>query len=1351
MSSSFYLQRTLTSHENSYSESGLLAASRYIVVLGEPGGGKTELMSSLADQLGSVVVTANVFGQVGAKAENSPLVIDAFDELAKVDETGIHKLLGNAHKAHPTHVVVSSRSSEWDNAATSSFEDFLGHAPLVVRLREFDEAEQRSIFKHHTPGEDFAAFQTEVTRFDLEALLPNPQFLKLFADAYVESGRHFTNKRSIFEKAVERLTKEANPKVAKSKRTLPREKIVQFASEVFAKLLLSGAEGIGTSEEIEANGNRMYPLLTALFEHENSVENILATRLFKPGDNANQHRPVHKIVAEYCAADYLTKRIANLSDPLTISKCLPIIAPNSTVRDELRGVLGWMASLGNIQVQEATIALDPYAVLANGDPSQLEASSKRLLVSRLKDIADQDPYFRRGDFWRRFSVAGFFTQEVVDEIKPLLTQTGDGHLRDLILELLVGSPAVSTLRLELRLLLLSGKASNNSRVLAGRCLLELKGYDHLPNLAPLIFEASKTSLSVASKIIEELNPVTFSRQYLAGFFRVCATLYPKRKQRPERTIGTRFFVGHLINKLDLPTTEWLLDDLTQDLSCRCGQQAHDCDCDCRNGISKITGAMLNRYFDLASPPHDANRFWQWMKNLNFYSAASPDYAPSVKEIRNDDTLRQGIMKAALGAETDRDIIREIRFEQFEWQSHSGLHFQPQDWRFMADLAFANDNRTLWSSFIATHNHHLKPEERGSNELRRHMRKQASEKPDFLREWASRNRAYDTMMREHREKKYWFQRRRRKREKAIEEANSTSLKRDKELIESGQHWGWLRRIANLYLLSPEELADELGNGIDAELALRNCLSFLEPSVPALEDIALGNWHTFVRVLYAASLTIYRAQGALDGVAKKVLEAVKTDSGGYNGVSQDEASDFETEIDRVIFGSSEELEGFLTRYVEPQLQQGTKGHTNSNWLGYKDEFKTLRAKLSIQWLKRYRALPFHTLDTLFNIAASFADRGDLVEIIHERCAEFLFFWPNESEDEELEQRRKFWFLRALYFLNETPKPYWDWLKADRSTVLALYGRSGRGNSIDYPDWPTLSSEKIENVLDAFIGAWPKVKLKSGSSSEDSDEENAYRFLTEVVWSLNSDDPDAASPVLDRLLADQRFIDIQKDLKSIRASQVRKKALRDFEPPAPHEIVNLLDHDAVITVEGLRQLVIQELRDFQKAIDGGEFNSAVVFYDEVTVEDKKSKTPVKKLRRKNENKSTERIAERLNLRLQPQGISITPEHQLKALKRSDFTATKMIGGTRRLLVTEVKGQWHDELYTAAAAQLLERYSIHPDAEQQGVYLVLWFGPDEKVAGLKNTTIANAQELKKSIENQMSTQLAAFVDVFVLDVSRN
>ncbi len=132
MSTKFYLPRILTSNEKSYSELELLDASRFIVVLAEPGGGKTELVHSLADKLGCAVVTANVFGQIGAKIENNSLVIDAFDELAKLDKTGIHKILGNAKKAHPTNVIVSSRSSEWDNAATSSFEDFL--ARIIHRM-----------------------------------------------------------------------------------------------------------------------------------------------------------------------------------------------------------------------------------------------------------------------------------------------------------------------------------------------------------------------------------------------------------------------------------------------------------------------------------------------------------------------------------------------------------------------------------------------------------------------------------------------------------------------------------------------------------------------------------------------------------------------------------------------------------------------------------------------------------------------------------------------------------------------------------------------------------------------------------------------------------------------------------------------------------------------------------------------------------------------------------------------------------------------------------------------------------------------------------------------------------------
>ncbi len=58
--------------------------------------------------------------------------------------------------------------------------------------------------------------------------------------------------------------------------------------------------------------------------------------------------------------------------------------------------------------------------------------------------------------------------------------------------------------------------------------------------------------------------------------------------------------------------------------------------------------------------------------------------------------------------------------------------------------------------------------------------------------------------------------------------------------------------------------------------------------------------------------------------------------------------------------------------------------------------------------------------------------------------------------------------------------------------------------------------------------------------------------------------------------------------------------------------------------------------------------------------------------------------------------------------------------------------EIYSAASAQFYDRYSIHPDAEKQGVFLVIWFGKHEKIAGLKNCEITSAQELKESIEER-------------------
>ncbi|HHJ1481478.1 TPA: NACHT domain-containing NTPase [Pseudomonas aeruginosa] len=1339
MNSTFYLPRKLLSSDKTYSEEALLAASHYIVVLAEPGGGKTELMASLAQKLGVSTVAANVFGHAGVDVDNCPLVIDAFDELAKVDQTGIHKLFANARKANPTHVIISSRSSEWDNAATSVFEGFLGHRPLVVRLYEFDEAEQRAIFDHHLQGEDFSAFKDEVARFDLEALLPNPQFLTLFADAYIESERYFTDKRSIFSLAVERLAKEANINVARTKSTLSMTQKIDLSSEVFAKLLLSGAGGIATSEATEG---RIYPLLASLFSGNTAVDDIIATRLFKPGDRADQHLPVHKIVAEYCAAGYLTKRIADPADSLTLAKCLPIIAPNSTVRDELRGLLGWMASLGNKPIETSVIELDPYAVLANGDPSQLEHSSKRLLVRRLKEVEAKDPYFRRGDYWRRFSVAGFFTQDIMEEIKPVLAATNNGHLRDLILELMAGSPAIELVKDELRQLTLTPDESESTRLLASACLLGLVGYDHHADLEVLVSEASNSSLKVAARIIEASGPETFELDFIAEFFRACARLYPSNQEHRERIIGARYFIRSLIERLDPSLIERLMNKLTKDLACTCGKKSYECGC--RNGISKIVGSMLDLYFELSTPPFDPKCVWQWVENMNYHEQKSPDQSKAVQVLREDDALRQGIIAHVFGKLTDRDQIFETKIHKFDWHSHSGLNFQAEDYKFLVDMAFESNNPSLWASFMAIHQYHRNNYEGGHNKLRRHMREQASKKPLFMREWVKHNRAAAQFEKRHRVSHIGHARRmkrHRRKQDDIRLANIKYVQDNRELVESGRHWCCLVRFAELVLLNPENIEHEFGEEVLVRNALINCLDFIAPHVPDLFELAklqcASQYQHSETILYAACMEILRNKGSLEDIDLKLLTALRTNIYmGYSAVSEEDRNALKAEVDRLIFSEPASAETFIRQYVEPQLEN--PGCINSEtWLLRSDEaFSHLRATLSIEWLVRFREINLNVLDSLFEIAAQYGSHESLRSIIALRCAEFMSNWPSLTDSEDIEQKRTFWLLRAWYFLNDAPETYWAWLKANKEAVHLLYGRSGRMSHGDHPYWPKLTSIKVEAILDAFIEEWPKVDLPGHWGTDSPKEESAYRFLTEVIWLFSSDDPDDAIPVLDRLLADPRFADMYKDLQTIRTIQNRKKALRDFEPPTPQEIVDRLDHNTVVTVEGLRQLMIEELQNFQKAIDGGEFNSVNRFYENG--------------KRLGEVRSTEIIAERLSLRLEPQSISVTPEHQLKNANRSDFTATKTIGGKRRLLVTEVKGQWHAELFTAASAQLHERYSIHPDAEQQGIFLVIWFGVDEKVAGLKRHGIGSAQELKDSIEAKLPPELTGLIDVFVLDVSK-
>jgi len=1084
--------------------------------------------------------------------------------------------------------------------------------------------------------------------------------------------------------------------------------------------------------------------LISLIQNNEHAKEVLDTKLFKPSNSVDLHRPVHKIISEYGAANYLTKLISNTQNSHNINKVLAVMAPNSAVRDELRGLLGWMAALGNQSIQETVIKLDPYAVLANGDPSQLTHSSKKQLINRLKEIEEDDPYFRRGDFWRTYSVAGFFTPDVLDLIKPILQNEEGGHLQGLVLEMLNDQSDYQKLYPELRSIALNSTKGITSRLLASKYLNHLDASSLMPDLNKLLEESSHESLRIVAETIESREVSSFSKDFIKQFLEACSTLYPDPEKRYTGVIGERLFIRYFIQKLDQITTKWLLDQLTLGITCNC--ENTNGECQCLNGTSKVVGHLLDRYLEIAIDPLDPAQVWSWLKNLYFDTMMESKDSQSVQMLQENDELRQSILRVAFGNLTSVAEIKKLKFGIFGWNRHSGLNFQNNDIQFVIDYAFDSNNSTLWASFLVQHQYHLDDYKNSSNsELRRHVRHQANRKPSFMREWVKFNSAAKSDSK-YQQKKWGDKRNRRKRKRIrkSEELNHENIlfvQQNKELVESGEHWNCLVQFANLVLNQTDQIIPRFGDEGLVRKSLRNCIAFITPDIPSLEELAENRCESKVfpveRILYASCLEIMRSDGNLQKLDISILRVLKTGVNmHYRAVTSVERENLAAEVDRIIFSSQENAEEFLRNYLEPQLENTKCKYVQISLLRDLDVYTSLRAELSVEWLNHYADLKLETLDQLFEVAVEYGCEEYLRLIIQKRCEEYLE--TGKSCTTKGEEFKKFWLIRGWFFLQEESiiESCWDFIKLDKHNLLTLSEQSGIGINAQHSLWPKLTPHKVGVILHGFIDQWPKVTLPNHWGTGSPTGEDAYRFLTDSIQVLYSEKPSESIPVLERLLGDKRFTDFHKSIKSIYSVQLRKEALIDFMPPTVLEINSFLNDGEVVTVEGLRKLILEELHAYQKEIKGGEFNTGDRFYETG--------------KRLGEVNATIIIAERMNLRLQHKNISIILEHQLKEGNRADFTAVKMIQGQQKMLVTEVKGQWHQELYQAAETQLNDRYAIHPNAEQQGIYLVLWFGPKEKVANRISHDINSAQHLKKDIEIKMPNQLNGYIDVFVLDVSK-
>lgn len=1324
----FYISRELVIDERSYSEEQLIRLGSLFMVLAEPGAGKTELLSKLGELLGVEPIRASVFRSKTLPASPQALVIDAMDEVARIDPSGVEGIILKASECRSKKVIFAGRSSEWDAAETEHIKDYFGEKPVVVRLKPFNSSEQRQLFAVHFPGEDFNGFLAECTRFELHALLGNPQFLLLFGEAYIESGRHFSSKKNIYRDAVRRLAHEANKRVRRPNRPSDDD-LVEKACEVSGKLMLSGTVGVSATE---TDASADFPYLRSLI-YDRTVDPsfLIDTRILKPTLETSQHEPVHRIVAEYCAARYLVGRIDNPADRLSLARVLAVIAPKGTVRTELRGMLGWMAALSQEQTQRQLIELDPYAVVANGDASEFTAGSKKVLLKRLETLAKSDPLFRRSDAWRQFNVGTFFTDDIRADVAALLEPSArESPLRDLILDLLSSSRAAGQFTPELRALMLHTGARRDVRRSALSLLLEGTDYDPREDLPTLLSEDTRDSLELAATAVRIYKSGTIQTAVVIELLRKLASLYPASERGRHR--DQRYFVKLMIGSLDPKTSAAALDDLTAGLTCTCHAK-HEHRCTCRIGVSKIVGMLLDVYLPNVKDV-TPEQVWRWTRNLVFRNGqgAGSD-SPSSQFLRENAPLRQAVHRLAIEGH-DEEGAKEAVDRLFHSYGHAGIHFRQEDLVQLAQYAVEQSNVGAWSRLWTRHNYY--DEKSRSNPLRTMMRHQARENPRLLGIWSKFENAAKRARKD--EKGVFRSRRNRfeRREAQAVESNRAHFMVNREQIEAGKHWGWLEKFTHLYLFEPDEL--KTAGYDDSPLhALRNCIPFLSEHIPTLDELARREKSHVSLVLFAHCLLRIREGDRLDNLDVGVVRAAMTEAARYPEIDDDELNRVEETMHRLVFNSDAEVEAFARAFIEPSLASFEDKPTNVDWLQRKKVFHPLLKTLPLEWLRKYPNMPLDAERSLFAMAAKHGDRAELLALIDSRFDEPHSDVDGNSDEHQISKRRhRFWALNAFFFETERRDQSLAELRADPRSIISIANLAGRYGHHESDYLPHLSAESIFSILDAYVSAWPKVPLPNNWGTGDPDDEVAYRFLSDVVWRIGSDSPGRKLPVLNRLLEDARFNDHRPVLLTLRADAERELALQDFRPPTAKDIASHLDQNKVASVEDLRALMVEELNGVQVDLKGLDTDPIDTFYNGGKHVD--------------ENTARNRVVDMVRARLKALGIPVVIEHHLADNKRSDFTATASISGSNPLLVVEAKGQWHPQLFTAAAEQLDARYAIHPDASGQGIYLVFWFGYGETIAGKVDDSITSAEQLREAILKQMPDDLKKSIDVVVLDVSR-
>lgn len=499
-------------------------AAHVVVVLGDPGQGKTEAFKQAAqDEADAVFVPLRQFLHRNVERwRGKVLYLDGLDEQrAKLKGRDVlGEIVERLDQLDCPKVRLSCRTPDWHGGSDVSILSDLAPEGTVCQLMLLPIAPGgiRAIIQD--AGLDADSFLEEAEQRDIAPLFGNPQLLALFIET-VGGGRGWpATRKELMETAIARMMEEANDDHERATiEQLPGgARLSEAADRIAALILLSGQEGVALGPAGREGG---FVDLSAIAGEWADAMRVAGRRRAFHADAPEQASPRHRTLAEFMAARHLAHLVQDGGLPLRRVLTLLTGADGGTLSD-LRGLYAWLVSFVPAHA-DLLLERDPLGAIHYGDAASWPVPVRRQALAALQKQEHIDPYYR-AQLWSRAPLAGLAHPALAEDFRAILAGP-DGTTLGIALDALARGTPLPALADDLMAVIRDETRAPHSRKAAIAAFANADA-SRLRELVSVLDDLNAGKLSdehheLRQTLIQHLYPTGLSVQELARYLAPC--------------------------------------------------------------------------------------------------------------------------------------------------------------------------------------------------------------------------------------------------------------------------------------------------------------------------------------------------------------------------------------------------------------------------------------------------------------------------------------------------------------------------------------------------------------------------------------------------------------------------------------------------------------------------------------------------------------------------------------------------------------------------------------------------------------------------------------------------------------